>query len=245
MIRTLALWLSVVLLTSTLAQADIVTSLRGYWKFDESSGTAADSSGNGNAGTLTSGAVFGTGKVNGGVVLNGTTAYVAVGNVTALQITGTALTLAAWVRIDGNAGGSAGDYHQVVGKDAGASYDYRLLLDNNRSVLLFQGAGVSVSSTTFTAFTLGTWHHVAAAFNGSSVAFYVDGVARGTPAGAGTLSNGGYGVAMGRTAGTNIYQFNGAIDEVRIYARVLASGDVTELVNFVDTVVARRRAIVY
>ena len=64
--------------------------------FNEGAGTtAADVSGNGNTGTLAS-ATWSTGKSGGGLLFNGTNAWVTVNDVAALDLT-TGMTLEAWV----------------------------------------------------------------------------------------------------------------------------------------------------
>src|SRR6185312_4650110 len=72
--------------------------LVGYWNLDDGSGTtAADSSGNGNTGTLRNGAPWTTGTVGGALQLNGSNQDVRVANSSSLNVTGTELTLAAWI----------------------------------------------------------------------------------------------------------------------------------------------------
>src|SRR3954471_20542774 len=67
--------------------------------FSEASGTTtADASGNGNTGTLTSGAARTTaGKFGNAVTVDGNGAFVNLGNGPTLQITGS-MTISAWIR---------------------------------------------------------------------------------------------------------------------------------------------------
>src|SRR5206468_285064 len=89
----------------------------GYWKFDENAGsTAADSSGNNLNGTLQGGAGWGAGKSGAAVTLNGTTAYVQVGDVPQLRVT-TALSVAAWIRPTGPGSGAGGQGGIIVNKE--------------------------------------------------------------------------------------------------------------------------------
>ena len=58
-----------------------VNELKGYWKFDETSGTTAtDSSGYGKQGTLNGGATWAVGKINNAVNLDGVDDYVSLPN---------------------------------------------------------------------------------------------------------------------------------------------------------------------
>lgn len=77
------------------------SSLVGFWKFDENTGTmSADSSGNGNTGTLTAGAGWGTGQNNSAVSLDGVDDYVQVGAQSSLVMTNTA-SFTAWIHPTG------------------------------------------------------------------------------------------------------------------------------------------------
>jgi hypothetical protein len=85
---------------------NVSSGLVGWWKLDETSGTsAADSSGNGNAGTLAGGdgnSAWVAAMVNNGRQFTSSNVdYITVGNPSALQITGS-MTVAAWVKIGGN-----------------------------------------------------------------------------------------------------------------------------------------------
>jgi Concanavalin A-like lectin/glucanases superfamily len=229
------LCVSLLLLTSPLVWADITSNLAGYWKFNESSGTAADSSGNGNAGTLTGATYTTPGKLGGGVLFGGDGDFVTFGQPAALNITGTVITLACWVRIDGAGGGTATGLQTLIAKDDTSGMQWRLLLGDSRDNVLFQAqdSSISVNTTNFTPFTLGTWHHIAVVYNGSTVTFYVDGVSRATPAATTSITTHASNVILGKAGGVNYY-LNGALDEVRIYNRALSGADVTELMNFTD-----------
>ncbi len=81
--------------------------LVGYWSFDEGTGTtAADSSSYHRNGSLQGGATWGPGRFGSGVVLNGTSAYVAVSN---FQLTTDKITMVAWVK-----GWKAADWAALV-----------------------------------------------------------------------------------------------------------------------------------
>ena len=69
--------------------------LVAWWSFDEGEGnTAADSSPNGNDGTLTGGATWVPGRFGGGINLDGTTGYVSIPN---FSLTTNAITFVTWL----------------------------------------------------------------------------------------------------------------------------------------------------
>src|SRR5439155_16033958 len=77
--------------------------LIGYWMLDEQTGTtAADSSGNGNAGTRVNGPVAVPGAVGAALSLNGVNQYVRVPHTAALDAY--PLTVAAWVKFGSTTG---------------------------------------------------------------------------------------------------------------------------------------------
>ena len=83
-------------LTSTANAAD--PSLVGWWKFDEGSGgTAYDSSGYGNDGTLEGDPKWVPGYLAGAIQLDGIDDYIDCGNDPSVNIT-REITLAAWVK---------------------------------------------------------------------------------------------------------------------------------------------------
>jgi len=189
-----------------------------YWSANN---TAVDSI-SGNNGTLVNGAAYAPGKVSQAFSLNGSSSYVQVGGST--QITG-ARTYSAWVYPQAGslsmpvlAGGAAGgaDFLSISGS--------RLFVDH-------WGSSSYISSLPVTP---GSWNHVAVTYDGAwAIQFYVNGVAaRAIP---GSLYN--YSVSTveigGNTYGgtTTGPSFNGLIDEVYVYPRVLAASEVQALAN--------------
>jgi hypothetical protein len=90
--------------------------LVAHWKFDENSGTsAADSSGNGHTGTLTSGATWSTGQSGSATSLDGADDYAQVGAQSSLVMTSTA-SFSAWIYPTG-AGSGSGSGGIIVNKE--------------------------------------------------------------------------------------------------------------------------------
>ena len=204
----------------------VASGLVGWWNFDEGSGTtAADSSGNNNTGTLINSPTWTTsGRINGALTLNGTNQYVDVPYSSSIDLTGTNLTIAAWVNISA----VNGDYQAIFGKD----FQYRLLLGANLSSFLFQiNSSTNAFSNTFAALTFRTWHHVAVTYNGTTVNFYLDGQNVGSVAMTQSItSTGVYDAGIGNSF-TSYYFLEGSIDDVRVYNRALSAKEVWQLYN--------------
>jgi hypothetical protein len=85
------------------AQAALITDLEANWHLDETSGSFADASGNGNTGTAVD-SPWGNGTnglINGAIVLNGTSDWVQAGNMANFGITDS-FSASMWVNLDAN-----------------------------------------------------------------------------------------------------------------------------------------------
>ena len=107
-------------------------------------------------------------------------------------------------------------YNFIYNAVGGGSLEWRLGSDPTRL------------DSTINTFTSGTWYHVAATLNTDADAvLYINGVAD-ISANASDALNGSFeDFAMGTNAG--VFNFDGLIDDVRIYKRVLSAEDVGEL----------------
>ncbi len=95
------------------------------------------------------------------------------------------------------------------------------------------GFAVNVSGTwktllSTTTYNLGVWNYVTGTYDGTTLRIYVNGVADGTLAASGSVSyqNAADTVYIGQA---NTVNFNGAIDEPRIYNTTLTAGQITNL----------------
>ena len=96
--KQVLLCLLTLLIAPVTARADITTGLQVRYRFDDTGSSAADSSNNGNTGTLGTGASFNAGgRIGGCVELDGSTGYVDCPTIAATS-NASQLTIAFWVK---------------------------------------------------------------------------------------------------------------------------------------------------
>ncbi len=198
--------------------------LVGYWPFDEGTGTTAyDASGYGNNGTLTNGPLWQTGSnCETGNCLKFYSAASPV-NVLAPGVSPhTTLTLTAWV--DPTAYpterstiilGLGGYYLSLYSDGSVQTYWYGKTPSG-----YFSSGGGTVP--------LNSWSFVAAVWDSSSVSLYVNGSLTSATS---TTGSGNSSTVTNIGAENTSRQFNGSIDDVRIYNRALSAEDIQDLYN--------------
>jgi X-X-X-Leu-X-X-Gly heptad repeat protein len=209
--------------------------LVGYWSFDEGTGTkAGDFSGKGNMGTFFNAPTWTNGKRGKALAfVAGNNDYISMGTPSSLGLTNTG-TLAAWFKTGNHTG-----YPVIVGN---ANY----VTDRNGYLLsindVFDGAGTvrlevdsgsaSVSINSANAYDDNQWHYAVGTWDGSNLKIYIDGEAANTPVAQGGVNavSGVNPVIIGRDPGNDATSnFDGNIDEVRIYSRALSAAEVKAL----------------
>ena len=136
-------------------------------------------------------------------------------------------TVSAWVYVTGTPSNSVGAIVWTNGASSGPSVSYLLGLSDVGKIYAF-GSYVGLTRTV----TLNQWYHVAATYNAGTVKIYWEGThveTRTTPYP--SVVNGTQ-ITIGRSFYTsNVHNFNGSIDQIRIYDRTLTSADITTLYN--------------
>ncbi len=208
-----------------------VANLVAHYTMEDS---VADSSGNGYSGTAQVGSSFGQGPAGYGraLVLDGTSGYAEL-PVGPLVQSLNSTTLASWV----NYAGTGGVWQRIF--DFGNSTDMYLFLTPNgggglRFAITTAGTGGESTVTASDALATG-WHHVAVTIDSvtAEMTLYEDGivVADGTtetlPADLGNTTQNW----LGRSQYEADPYFNGSIDDLRIYNRVLSMGEIRYLVG--------------
>jgi hypothetical protein len=204
-------------------------SLVGYWTFDEGTGTVAyDYSGNNATGSWGGSDIHWTmGRIGSYAGQFAGTAgdYVRAAPIPSLN--GSGKTVSAWVyHRDGN-------QERVVGvfEGVGSAVPQYALFINNSSALRVQlvNSGGTFFGDIYSSYSLSVnaWHHIAVTYDGSHVIFHLDGVAESHSLTGIIRTDVSPALYIG--ARGDLYSaedFNGLIDDVRIYNRALSTAEI-------------------
>jgi hypothetical protein len=171
--------------------------------------------------------------VNGALSLDGNGAQVTVSNSSSLNpVNG--ITVAAWVYDNS---GCWCTYPRILEK--GMSDNQYALFANPSGQLEFLVAGVSNGALVASPPSSYAWHHLAATYDGSSlISLYIDGQLAAQQVASGTMPVTTDPLAIGDKpgpGGSDLYQFNGLVDDVRIYGNALPPSQISQLYN-IDSV---------
>jgi hypothetical protein len=208
-----------------------------YYAFDEGKGnTVKDLSGNGNDGTI-NGAKWVDGKFDKALEFNGKDNYVDCGNSSSLQIK-KEITLAVWVNLAILPSQMHSDSRIIARENSGAGApwaSYALTVNGNATSFF----GFEISADTPDIYPKSTtlpevdvWYHLAGVYDGSNCNIYVNGQKEGTlPQSGNLVINSALNPMVGADVNRNIEYFQGIIDEVVIYNRVLSEEEILALVE--------------
>jgi hypothetical protein len=202
----------------------VLAGMLGHWKMDETSGTiAADSSIHGRNATVIGTPAWVPGAVDNCLQLNGS----GRAEVTSLLGVPQNITLACWARLSAPDSGGAevisiGDYF-AIRLDEGA-----------QSKVFFYNGTTWIHLTISQTFANAGWHHFVAVFNDDQdvCKFYVDGADVASLNTTVTIPYTGLGtktVVGAHGNGQTNRDFNGRIDDARVYGRALCPSEVQQL----------------
>jgi len=210
--------------------------LVGYWDFQEGAGiNVYDKSGQGNTGTWAgTGSHWADGKIGKAGNFNGDDDYVDLGTIdsgNSLMLANSDVTIAAWVKQS-----SGGDqYQRIVDKtdapNGADGYDLYFSLINGEFMLQVNGNKYyrDISSD---GYSYDTWYYVTGVITATAFHLYINGEeksggwAEGSPA---LPPNVQTNMRIGTWNHSTGREFNGLIDEVRIYNRALSASEVERL----------------
>jgi hypothetical protein len=207
------------------------SSLIGYWNFNENYGNIAhDSSINNNDGVINE-ANWNSGKYEYGLEFDGINDYVNVGNPAALQFNNTnSFSIAIWFKINSI---TSGGYDSIFYKQASANrFSYGYHFEQGIPNLTFSvgkayvGDNVAYSNSLF---QTGAWYYVVGVYSSSEskVKLYINGsLSSQTDYTYGDLAYANDLLYIGGDVDQSDRYFNGTIDEVRIYNRVLSEDEI-------------------
>jgi glucose/arabinose dehydrogenase/chitodextrinase len=201
--------------------------LVGAWGFTEGAGTTtADSSGNGNAGTLVGPSWTTSGRFGNGLSFNGTNSVVRVADSASLDLT-TGMTLSAWIRPTATQSG----WKTILQHETDA---YFLNASNSDGPLRPSGGGTLGGDTQYlsgpTANPVNDWTDVAFTYDGATLRLYINGTQVASRAAGGAIQTTNNPLWIGGNSPYGEY-FTGLIDEVRIYNRALTQTEIQADMN--------------
>lgn len=187
-------------------------------------------------GTLVNGATYGTGIVNQGFSLEGVNDYVSMGNV--LDFDGsTPFSISLWSYPT-----SLNSYRVMISKIARSpKFEGWTLQTNGNKIRLFISSDYTTNNyidiTSITSLTLNSWQHIVLTYDGnkntSGINMYLNSTnisfTTALNALTGSVSNSDI-LNIGSNTGSSSF-YNGVIDEVSIFSKVLSPTEVTELYN--------------
>lgn len=215
--------------------------LRGYWQFEETSGTNVDdSSTNGNDGTASRSNILNhTGGINGrkATFVASSSDKITLPDNTSIKPTGN-FTIGAWIKTSSTGAFKAifQSYSQntnVAGFNLSIDNSNHLRLDSGKNSGTTQGVDYQFV-TGSTNICDGNWHYVAGVYNGSSLTLYVDGVVDGTVSWAnGPAYAPTHYIRIGATnsAGTDSNFFDGDLDAVALWGSALSASDIAGIAD--------------
>ncbi len=198
-----------------------------WYRFDDGSGTAAaDSSGNGRAGTLVGSPTWTTGEFNGGLTLNGTSQYVTV---PALNLNSNTVTMSGWVKRNGTQSNYTGIvfYRNGSGTASGIS-----LRSSGQLAYHWNDSSSSWNWSSGLTAPDGVWTFVALVITPDNATMYMQPAGGAMQSAVNTASNavqafGGVAYIGQDPLGGRF--FNGSLDDFRIYGRALTAAQVAAL----------------
>ncbi|MCX6702320.1 MAG: prepilin-type N-terminal cleavage/methylation domain-containing protein [Candidatus Wolfebacteria bacterium] len=204
------------------------SSLVGYWKFDEGSGSIAyDASGNNATGTWSgSGTHYTSGKIGSYAgQFNGTDDSISVPD--SNKFTSTDITISSWI----NVVGSFSSYNPIFYHRQDGNNRIDIGVMNGGFYCTFSN-GTSYNPSYYNAaLNSGTgWIMWTCQWNGSTVKYYLNGVNVNNESFSGTLPNINANLQIGSRLASSQY-FNGLIDDVRVYNRALSAAEVSAIYN--------------
>ena len=200
------------------------SSLKAWWKLDETSGDASDSSAFTNTGTLRNGPTYSAGKFGNAITLDGTNDFIQAFTYNGIGGS-TRRTIALWFKT------STANKPILQYGASGNGTLLKLSLNSSGAAVLDLG-GTSITTST-TGLADGNWHHLVTTLPaGGTIGdarLYIDGtsnqVTNTTSVNTSTSNN----LVIGRDGPSGSAYFNGQIDDVRFYEAELNSTLVSQL----------------
>ncbi len=198
--------------------------LAGYWKMDDASGNAVDSSGNGNTGIVTGAPSFISGKVGSGKNFANTAGlnasdYYHIASMTGLSTEAT--TISVWINPDVITSGE----RQCIVQTPGTFLDIE---PGGSLTSYFQTNPTGWGSIGTSGLQAGVWQHIVQTYDRNERRLYINGELKSSDA---SVKEPLYNTGAVRwgDASWGTEAFDGKLQEARIYNRVLSADEVKQL----------------
>jgi hypothetical protein len=227
--------------TSLYSQVVLSDGPASYWKLDETAGTTATDSAGANNGTYTGGPVLnqtsGVKDAATAVTFDGSNDYVAGTDVHDFAGT-SSFSAEVWF----NRGtGNLTAWRRLISKEryvsstdkGGWSLQINASTDGAPQAVGFyrwNGASSQALVNSSIATKAGTWYHVVATYDGTTMRLYVNGVLENSLATGLSVENHTQQFALGKLSNGSSY-YNGLMDEVAVYGSALSQQQITEHYN--------------
>ena len=219
--------------TSTKTVKAVTPNSAGIVAHYEFESNANDSAGT-NGGTSFGDQTYGIGVLGQAISLDGDGDYVNCGKASSLDLANQ-ITVAAWIKVNR----FDKKYQTIISK---GDNSWRLARANDSGNVEFACNGTastkwsgkgevpwSVSGTT--SVNDNKWHHIAGVFDGSGLYLYIDGVLEAAKGAAKSIDISNYDVCIGANAQVAGREWNGFIDDVRIYNYPLSQAEIVSVMG--------------
>ncbi|MFK8067883.1 MAG: DUF4347 domain-containing protein, partial [Gammaproteobacteria bacterium] len=213
---------------------DISSSLVAHYEFEENGGsTATDTTTNNNDGTWTNAPSWDSDSAIGGYSLDFTgdainaNEVISVPNDVSLDFSSD-FSVAFWY----NSSVSQDNSTRIIGSHDGSD-GFSIFADNDGSLNFFVEDSSNIYSQSETGGFIadGNWHHVVATVTSGTLRLYIDSASSGSSGGTLGIANPSTPLTIGGES-TTISDYEGKLDDVRVYVRALSASDVTELYSY-------------
>lgn len=217
----------------------LTTDILGYWKLDESSGNAADATGNGNTLTDTNTVSYGPALIANGLDLGSSNTNKALIRSAGVGYTGSNNpgSISLWVKVNSQPGTNV--IYTLASMNGGSNPNNTRMMvryvDNSgtKQVAFIRQSSAFNEGTTYNV-TLSTsaFTHVVMTYNGSTILGYVNGVQQASLSSSSSSGGDSPTFGLGANPEDSTQQPSSVwIDEVGTWSRELTSAEVTQLYN--------------
>ena len=222
---------------------DTTDGLVGLWRFDETTGISSTDSRSSIQAVFSGLPIWGTGKIGGGVSFDGMTVRAVA--TSSLLSNLSKMTISVWVKPNSLGGSNGISNERILTKSSLTAKRFGFHINPEGGVGFLFGFSGSVGSwkTAPNTVSLNTWHHIVVTYDSSSLInvpiIYIDGVVQNVtefikPVGVPVTDNSILFIGDNPNADGSISTkaYNGTLDQLRIYNRMLSS---TEVQNIYQT----------